>query len=340
MMERSGGKISKGISFLVANTIERIVSGTLGKQAPNTSLAGARSSDSAKRAREEADAGQARPAVKRLPLDRTSVHHQEPFSALHPPLRPARVFDAVPADYRGELFYRIVEVRPFLARNQKRYVQLPKEGPLEEQVGQRLCHAWPVHVAQGAAPAIFTSRGVLRPQFRRLKGSLMAAGKKAFPEYTYGGYPLVSARFRDVLEQLEPGAHLFIPIDLSDGDEIPRLYVFFPGVTHRPSALAVAANGLEIGRYENGSVAVRLPKGHQVVRLDRPNFYYLNGRIVGSAELFVDSDLGFIFSRKAVERLGDILDPRDIFMPVGIADEPVPETTARYTRDGKIERLA
>ena len=332
--------MSRGFAFVVAETVERFVSGTLGKQAPKTNRASSSSSDAANRTGDKPDTGQARPPVKRLPLDRASVHRQEPFSVLHPPLRPARVFDAVPADYRGNLFYRIVEVRPFLARNRKRYVQMPKEGPLDEQPGQRLCRAWPIYVAQGAGSELFTSSAILRPQFRRLKGTLMAAGKKPFPEYTYEGYPLVSARVRDVLEQLEPGTHLFIPIDLPDDEGTPRLYVFFAGVTHRPSALAVAANGMEIGRYGNGSVAIRLPKGHQVVRLDRPGFYYLNGRIVGSAHLFVDGDLGFIFSQNAVERLGDILDPRDIFMPVGIVDEPIPETTGRYTRDGKVERLA
>ena len=93
---------------------------------------------------------------------------------------------------------------------------------MEDQPGQRLAASVASHVAQGRDLHLFASPGKLRPDLQSaLPGRLMATAKKPFPEYTSDNWPLASARFRRVLEELEPGAHLFIPIDLSAAAKNP-----------------------------------------------------------------------------------------------------------------------
>ena len=272
--------------------------------------------------------------IKHLPLDVEALARIGPPSALHPPVRPARIVEAVPEDYEGDLYFRIFPLDPYGAWSPKRYVALPQKGRLEDQPGQRLASCWASHVAQGQDPAIFVSPGELRADMRSpLPGSLMAAAKQPFPEYTRDNWPLVSARFRRVLEELEPGRHLFIPIDLADGSEAPQLYVFFVGAIFRPLALANQANDLKATLLPGGGVNL-----HDMNPANRP-FYYLNSGVVGTSQVFIDHWLGPIFSKRAVELLGDFLPRRYALMPMGVCDEPLLPGTSRYTRDGAVHPL-
>jgi hypothetical protein len=273
--------------------------------------------------------------IKRLPLDQETLTRIGPPSALHPPVQPARIVDDTPRDYAGDLYFRIFPLKPYAPWRPKKYVALSQKGRLEDQPGQRLACCVKSHVAQGQDRHLFESPGKLRPDFQSaLPGCLMAIAKTPFPEYTADNWPLASARFRRVLEELEPGAHLFIPIDLSHGSEEPRLYVFFSGATFRPTAVAIEANGIPVTENPDGGIRYSYPQPVD------PRFYYLNRGMIGSAEVFVDHGLGLIFSKRALERLGDILPRRYAFAPIGVCDEAIPAGAGRYTRDGEVHWLS
>jgi hypothetical protein len=277
------------------------------------------------------------PRIKRLPLDAAAVEACGPPSHLHPPVKPAQIVDEVPEGYDGELYYRIVPSQRGAKRNIRRYVRLvhPKGVALEDWPGQRLAAAWAQIVAQGRERGVFVEPGKLYPDLERdLPARLLASAKKPFPELVSSNWPIASDRFRRVLESLEPGAHLFLPLDTSDGGQPPLLHIFFAGAMFRPTGLAISANGIAGHILPEGGLSFNQPK------LSARHFYYLNANVIGSAELFVDTWLGTIFSRRVLERLGDVLPPELAFMPMGVCAEPPPADAMKCTRYGKTEPLA
>lgn len=277
-----------------------------------------------------------KPALKSVPLDPDALAPSGPPSSLHPPLRPARVVDEVPEGYRGDLYYRIVPSQLGSQRNPARYVTLKQKGlNLDDQPGQRLASAWMEHVAQGGGATLFAAPGELRQEFRKpLPARLLAdAGKKPFPEYTADSWPQVSGRFRRIVEALEPGVHLFIPLDTSEGQREPELYVFYPGVIFRPTSLAIEASGMVGAIQPHGGLVI--PR-----TVSARHFYAVNRNVISSAEIFTEGKLGPIFSQRAVEQLGDVLAREYAFMPMGVCEEPIVKGTGKYTRDGAVEPLA
>jgi hypothetical protein len=99
---------------------------------------------------------------------------------------------------------------------------------------------------------------------------------------------------------LEPGAHLFLPLDLSDGSEDPQLYVFFAGVAFRPTAVAVEANGIADLLLPDGGLSFKTP------RLSARHSYLLNRGLIGQPDVFYGPLLGVVFSHRAVTLLGDM----------------------------------
>jgi len=277
------------------------------------------------------------PRIKRLPLDAATVEACGPPSHLHPAVKPARIVDEMPEGYDGELYYRIVPSQRGAKRNIRRYVRLvhPKGVALEDWPGQRLAAAWAPIVAQGKERGIFVEPGKLHPDLERaLPAQLLASAKKPFPELVSSNWPIASDRFRRVLESLEPGTHLFLPLDTSDGGQPPLLHIFFAGAMFRPTGLAISANGIAGHILPEGGLTFNQPK------LSARHFYYLNANVIGSSELFVDSWLGTIFSRRMLERLGDVLPPELAFMPMGVCAEPPTAGAMKCTRDGKTEPIA
>jgi hypothetical protein len=137
-----------------------------------------------------------------------------------------------------------------------------------------------------------------------------------------------------VIEALEPGVHLFIPIDTSEGEEEPDLFVFFPGVMFAPTGLAIESNGIAQNMLPNGGIQFMSPQ-----HLSKRHFYLLNRNVIGDAQIFTDSWFRLIFSQRALERLGDVLHRELAFMPMGVCDEPIPANAEKRTRDGGVEPL-
>ena len=102
----------------------------------------------------------------------------------------------------------------------------------------------------------------------------------------------------------------------------------------RPTGLAITANGLAGHILPEGGLTFNQPK------LSARHFYYLNAYVIGSTELFVDTWLGTIFSRRMLERLGDVLPPELAFMPMGVCTEPPTACAMKGTRDGKTKPIA
>ena len=236
-------------------------------------------------------------------------------------VKPPRIKGVVPAHYAGPLCYIVRTLRHSGARAAQEFISIvedPKPKRLEDRAGQMLATADAQMAALHTAPQLYDEEGQLRPEWRRpLRANLLAKAPKTWADWPLGLIRYVSPHVHDVLEALEPKKHLFIPVDVSAQDREPfRLYVLFPGAAARRTALAMRANGIEYTLSERGTPIFRTLDWHIEDR-----FGYLNSDVIGSAHLFFDFRLGFIFSQEAVDRFGDILPSKTAFKPMGLKHE-------------------
>lgn len=236
---------------------------------------------------------------------------------------PARTIGDVPPDYHGPIYYRLQAVRgrrpERMAQEFIRIEQEPRPKRIDDALGQRLATADRQEAALRAEPKLFDEQGNLRPEWRGpLKARMLSTAPKKWADFPGGGIAYVSERFHDVLEDVEPRRHIFIPLDVAGTDRPEfRMYVFFAGNAARRPVLAMRANGIEYKLSERGTPFYPRPQWLS----DTSRFAYLNSEVIGDAQLFYDRQEGFIFSEKLVEAMGDILRPDIIFVALGVVSE-------------------
>ena len=66
------------------------------------------------------------------------------------------------------------------------------------------------------APELCDANGALLPDLRMpVKAKLKSAARK-WDEFSVGSTLLLSPRIRDVIEEMAPGAHYLVPVDVAD----------------------------------------------------------------------------------------------------------------------------
>jgi hypothetical protein len=162
-------------------------------------------------------------------------------------------------------------------------------------------------------------KGALREKWRApLRARIPKSAPKTWPEFGLGGsLTIVSPRLRDIIEELEPGANFFIPIDVaqSDGSTL-RLYAMVFGVVPPRTALSMEANGIEypLSDYD-GSPIFKRPEW---LMSPSEHFGYLDPKAVDNHAVPYDTSSLMIFSEELMKRLGDVL-PRGLaFVTMGV----------------------
>ena len=228
--------------------------------------------------------------------------------------RAARVSGAVPADYQGPIFYRTR-----VNHDEYAYKQLYAHLKFANRdLARRLATAYPHEVALRVDPRLFGSDRELLPIFRQpIQVTLAASAPKKSPEWSFGHVQLVNERVREVIEALQPGKHLFVPMDISGPDGCERRYVFYVQRDHTETVLAMEANGIEYSTSESGVPLFPTPAWV----LSNDHFGYLSAPIVGGATVDWDGRIGMVMSKALIDELGDVF-PRGLYLiPMGVADE-------------------
>jgi hypothetical protein len=187
---------------------------------------------------------------------------------------------------------------------------------------QELAHPLNMSCSLYKLGALTDERGELRDKWRQpLPARIPKSAPKSWPEFGVGGtLTIVSQRIRDLIEELEPGAHFFIPIDAEQSDaSVLRLYAFFIGVVPTRTALSMDANGIAYSTSDfDGSPVFSRPEW-----LMRPSehFGYLDPKVVDGHAILKDTASLCIFSAELVNGLGDVLPKGLAFVPMGVAAE-------------------
>ena len=234
-------------------------------------------------------------------------------------LKPAVIVGDVPPDYSGPLYYRARTIR----NPDPRYLQASPIIFDPPPLGQTIATADNMAVAFRVAPQFFDADGRLLPEFSRpLSGRFRSGVPAQLPEICVGlfFYTRVSSRVRDVVERLEPGRNLFLPVDVARKDApIERLYLFYVQLDHKAFPLAFRANGVEPSFTDAGDPF----RNNWHDQLHGPHrFTFLNSAAIGPRHLYVSVHTGILYSAAVVEALGDVLPPNMAFVPMGVVDEP------------------
>lgn len=142
-----------------------------------------------------------------------------------------------------------------------------------------------------------------------LKAKLKASASKSWVEFAGTFMSTVSPRIKDIIEELAPGIHYFIPVDAF------RAYFFVCGAGWMGEVVAREMSGITgTTTTFSGDVVPAFPDF-----IGSERFAYLDGSKIGSTPLFYHGRLSWVFCRELVERLGDILPRGNAFVPMGVA---------------------
>lgn len=232
-----------------------------------------------------------------------------------------RIRGDVPAGYDGPLYYSWRRLESGSPKPFGAFIKIiddPKPKRMEDETAERLARADPQCAALRIEPRLFDEQGQLRPEWQRpLQARLKANAPKHFVDWPPGVIRYVTPHVRDAIEAVEPGRHLFIPVDIDASDRDPfRLYILFPGNAARQTVLAMRANGISYTLSDRGT-----PICNEPAWLHEDRFGYLNLDVLQGAHLFYDFSLSFVFSSALVEKLGDVFVENYAFKPWGVVTE-------------------
>jgi hypothetical protein len=227
-------------------------------------------------------------------------------------VRPPVIKGAVPADYRGPLYYRLFTFQFHAAKKSL----LEMTSFASPAMGQRLASVNKYHAAVRKARGLCDEDGNLLPDLRSpVRARLKASANKSWDEFSISTVIMVSPRIRDVIESAAPGVHYFVPIDIDDrAGGTFRVYAFYPGLTHRLPAVALDANGIAYKMSDDGQPLFQYPV--ELTTTDR--FFWLNASVIDGVPLLFDGKLSFLFSHELVQQLGDCLPQGTAFVPMGL----------------------
>jgi hypothetical protein len=227
----------------------------------------------------------------------------------------APISGEVPPDYNGPIFYRTrVISHDYYKKPFPRHL-----GYENRDAARRFAYADHVQVAHRVDPNLFGENGNLLAVFRApLKARLLSSAPKNPPEWAFGHWSLVSERIRSAIEELQPGKHLFIPIDVDWNGDQRRLYVFYVLRNTTRTILAMRANGIEFNFAETGNPVFPTPAW-----LASDRFAYLNGDVVDGAAVDFDPRVGIVMSKPLIDALGNVFPKGIVLVPTGVVDEPL-----------------
>jgi hypothetical protein len=269
--------------------------------------------------------------------------------------KPIRTAGTVPAEYRGPVWYRTAEDTSSPAPR-SRFRFRDDKARLERLLNARNRGR---HVL--GSGLVVDESGALLPEWQTpLTAELIGSGRPDRVEYNriFEAGVLVSERVHDAIAALEPGRHIFVPVDVASEGRMLRNYVMFVGLSHfwdtDVAILHPARNQLERWVYTSSQdrLGWRKPDWVRPRYGEAEHFGYLDGRVVDGLHLLSSGlvDNAHVFSPKLFEafaRFGDIFQGWHALVPVGIsfdddaAYQPKvlrpPEPPAR--RPGLMQRL-
>lgn len=222
-------------------------------------------------------------------------------------ITPPAIRGTVPEYYHGPLYYR--ETFDFTPHR-----TLYDNLIFDRKINTKLAYVDPVMTARREDKVLCSADGDLLPEWRTpIKARFNTRAAKKFPEFDGGRITFVSERVRDVIEDIAPNEHYFIPFDVDSPDgSILRLYAFYCGLIRfgHIFALAESQNPYNIPGLQH-------KRKYAPSAVESDSFIYLNAIYTAGAHL-IHTEIGLVYSEELVQRLGDVLPYSHAFTPMGV----------------------
>ena len=231
-----------------------------------------------------------------------------------------------PSEYTGPLYYRV--------QSNLTWPHPTWNWPDASEKKRRAQPGYQHPTSQGfPLSALLDARGQLLPQWQRPQTYQWLPEKMPY-EFNTNYF---SERIRDIIEELAPARHVFLPMDFTASDgKLSRWYMRafeLTALRGLPPALHPDLNQLQVRRYSSGTIDFEKPEwawctSHDIS--DYHHFGYLNETVVAGLHLLSVSllDNATVLSAELFERLralGDnVLHRRDDYIPMGSAPHMPP----------------
>ena len=238
-------------------------------------------------------------------------------------LKLIRTAGAAPAEYRGPVYWRVVQYHPVVGASGEPIEFLDSR--------ERQDRLW-IDRYKMPGKDIFTSgtvfdeNGQVLPEWKEPLKARWTSDRPVRVEYAAGIHSArMSERVYDAVQSLEPGKHHAFPIDVSRSDgTIERRYeVFFAqDALLAERELHPVANNLHPFEKPFGAYRYRPALWMSAAYAQDHHFGYLDRETVGDHHWFKGSDTNHIFSPALFEKLrpfGDIFVKWDVALPIGMA---------------------
>lgn len=248
-----------------------------------------------------------------------------------------RTMGSVPPDYTGPVYWRIKHCKP---------IRTAGHEPLEflEDAGRwNRLYVDPHHMPGKTiytSGTVFDEAGALLAEWRTPLKAKRLSAKPVRVEYAPGLYGArVSERVHDAIQQLEPGKHHAVPIDVShvDGRLERRYEMLFAAASSFPHReLDFAANNLTPIK---GSNPPQFIAPLWLYANAEPHFGYLDGALVDGLHWFNGTHANQYLSHALFEKLspmGDIFEPWDAAIPIGIGDHAIKSSVLRQDAGNEV----
>lgn len=224
---------------------------------------------------------------------------------------PPRIVGDLPAGYGGKVFYRTVNKLSLPGkRGLVEFVKIEKKKTGGTDAAARLSSFGTLADAKRNYPDMFDASGALKEEWRQ---PLRASRKARFPadwdHYDSGFLQLVSPQVKDAIEAVEPGVHLFVPLDITGEAPEDTLRLYISKLGHGGMGFVALSPQSNPKQDYFGDIPGKVTE----------SFLYLDRRKIAGMHWFW-CEVGPVYSAELVEKLGDILPESVFYVPVGVTE--------------------
>lgn len=222
--------------------------------------------------------------------------------------KPPRISGEVPAWYSGPIYYRqITTSGPPGPKLFGQFIKFKKRKIAGVDVVERFGNMDSLFKARLAYPEMFGPEGALLPEWLEpLKAEKKANFPKKWDNLNPGFLQLMSERVKCAIEKVEPGRHIFVPVDVEPDDGDPgRVYIFKTGQ---------GGYGYRALDNEFNPDGRHFSMPPQVLNSD---FALLDPAKINDWQWF-ECEVGLVRSQEMIQELGDTLPEKVLLVPIGV----------------------
>lgn len=238
-----------------------------------------------------------------------------------PIVKPPPIRGKVPEGYSGPIFYRMTNFDALMRGGMPDiFSVLPSERKRKDKIfSYALRETWNLR----SSGLIVDAEGKFLPEWEApIKARVSQKSEAGSVQFVPQDASQISDRIYGHLEELEPGRHMFLPVDAQHPDGvISRFYYFFYLNSTISNPLNPEANNMNWKPSQSGEYPLyRTPDWLETTRehYASEHFGYLDAARVSGRHFFYSGDTSMVFSEELLFKIGGVFPKWCNFVPMGV----------------------